>query len=124
MKYLNLLLLFCTSIIFCSCTITKRHFGNGYHIEWKRKYQESAPEPNTVEEISRQNYEEESTDLVAHIREPEKPVEVQVQKTDSVSEENNPSLIPQTEEMILREKSIPSEIREAPVKPSRNPQHR
>ncbi|WP_341900587.1 hypothetical protein [Fluviicola taffensis] len=37
MKYLNLLLLFCASIIFCSCTITKRHFGNGYHVEWNRK---------------------------------------------------------------------------------------
>jgi hypothetical protein len=41
MKNLNLLLLiFSTSTIFCSCTITKRHFGNGYHIEWNRKIKE------------------------------------------------------------------------------------
>nr|WP_294859156.1 hypothetical protein [uncultured Fluviicola sp.] len=42
MKHLNLLLLiFSMSTVFCSCTITKRHFGNGYHIEWNRKMKES-----------------------------------------------------------------------------------
>lgn len=37
MKHLSLLLIFSISAVFCSCTITKRHFGNGYHVEWKRK---------------------------------------------------------------------------------------
>ncbi|MNJ88893.1 hypothetical protein D3C87_64510 [compost metagenome] len=32
-------------ILVCSCTITKRHFGNGYHVEWNRKIK-SGPEKN------------------------------------------------------------------------------
>lgn len=31
-----LFFLVCGTIV-CSCTITKRHFGNGYHVEWNRK---------------------------------------------------------------------------------------
>lgn len=38
MKHLNYLLwIFAAGIILCSCTIAKRHFGNGYHVEWNRK---------------------------------------------------------------------------------------
>lgn len=36
------LILFCGTLI-GSCTITKRHFGNGYHVEWNRKLK-SVPE--------------------------------------------------------------------------------
>lgn len=31
-----LFFLICGTLV-CSCTITKRHFGNGYHVEWNRK---------------------------------------------------------------------------------------
>lgn len=31
-----LFFLICGTLV-CSCTITKRHFGNGYHLEWNRK---------------------------------------------------------------------------------------
>jgi|GEM_PF-6959898 len=49
MKYLNLLLLiFSASIILCSCTITKRHFGNGYHVEWNRKIERNDSQKEIV----------------------------------------------------------------------------
>lgn len=35
MKQLVLFLI-CGTLV-CSCTVTKRHFGNGYHVEWNRK---------------------------------------------------------------------------------------
>lgn len=31
------LFFFIFATVVCSCTITKRHFGNGYHVEWNRK---------------------------------------------------------------------------------------
>lgn len=34
-----------------SCTITKRHFGNGYHIEWRKKPSSSEFEISTDHEI-------------------------------------------------------------------------
>lgn len=37
MKQLNLLFLILAVNFICSCTITKRHFGSGYHIEWNQK---------------------------------------------------------------------------------------
>lgn len=45
MKHL-LLLLICGGIV-CSCTITKRHFGNGYHVEWKRKIRTAPDSPKS-----------------------------------------------------------------------------
>ncbi|TSJ46320.1 hypothetical protein [Fluviicola chungangensis] len=47
MKHLMLLLI-CGGIV-CSCTITKRHFGNGYHVEWNRKIKSI---PNSSETLS------------------------------------------------------------------------
>lgn len=121
MKHLNYLLwTLAAGILLCSCTITKRHFGNGYHIEWKRKYQESVPEPDAFKEISRQNDEE--IDSVPQIREPEKSAEVQVQEIEPVPEETNSPSIRQTDEVVFREKSVPSEIKAAPVAPAENPE--
>lgn len=34
----KLFFLISITTIFCSCTITKRHFGRGYHIEWNQKH--------------------------------------------------------------------------------------
>ncbi|MNJ88894.1 hypothetical protein D3C87_64520 [compost metagenome] len=39
-----LLFLICGTLV-CSCTITKRHFGTGYHVEWNRKIK-TGPERN------------------------------------------------------------------------------
>ncbi|TSJ44895.1 hypothetical protein [Fluviicola chungangensis] len=47
--------LFCFTtilIVFNSCTITKRHFGGGYHVEWKKKWnteEESVAKKGTME---------------------------------------------------------------------------
>ncbi|MGV3610804.1 MAG: hypothetical protein ACO1N0_07645 [Fluviicola sp.] len=54
MKHLNLLLALSISTVFCSCTITKRHFGAGYHVEWNRKmksasHKEESPKPEEAE---------------------------------------------------------------------------
>lgn len=38
MKIIYLFCLAVTLFIFDSCTITKRHFGGGYHVEWKKKW--------------------------------------------------------------------------------------
>jgi hypothetical protein len=35
---INLLCLVAALFIFDSCTVTKRHFGGGYHVEWKKKW--------------------------------------------------------------------------------------
>ena len=41
-----LFFLVCGALV-CSCTITKRHFGNGYHVEWNRKIKAGTdPEEN------------------------------------------------------------------------------
>lgn len=42
MKQVNLLSLILAMNLICSCTITKRHFGSGYHIEWNRKIKTSS----------------------------------------------------------------------------------
>lgn len=54
MKHLNLLLALSISTVFCSCTITKRHYGAGYHVEWNRKMKsasdkEESPKPEEAE---------------------------------------------------------------------------
>ena len=36
-------------LLLVSCSITKRHFGSGYHVEWKK------PHPKTEKEIDRLN---------------------------------------------------------------------
>lgn len=42
-----LFFLVCGALV-CSCTITKRHFGNGYHVEWNRKIKTGTdPEENS-----------------------------------------------------------------------------
>lgn len=42
------LFFFIFATVVCSCTITKRHFGNGYHVEWNRKIQAGTdPEENS-----------------------------------------------------------------------------
>ncbi len=42
-----LFFLVCGTLV-CSCTITKRHFGNGYHVEWNRKIKAGTdPEENS-----------------------------------------------------------------------------
>jgi len=47
----HLLLLLMGVGILCSCTITKRHFGNGYHVEWNRKIKTTphSPESSNME---------------------------------------------------------------------------
>jgi hypothetical protein len=47
----HLLLLLMGGGILCSCTITKRHFGNGYHVEWNRKIKTTphSPESSNME---------------------------------------------------------------------------
>lgn len=37
---INIFCLAATLLIFYSCTVTKRHFGGGYHVEWKKKWNE------------------------------------------------------------------------------------
>ncbi len=59
MKYL-LLLLICGGIV-CSCTITKRHFGNGYHVEWKRKIR-TAPDSSKSSNLESPHTALKSTD--------------------------------------------------------------
>lgn len=51
MKQLNLLSLILVVNFICSCTITKRHFKSGYHIEWNRKIRTASD----TEEISGMN---------------------------------------------------------------------
>jgi hypothetical protein len=52
MRYLNYLLIISFSgIMLCSCTITKRHFGKGYHIEWRKKPTSSEFEMISFKEI-------------------------------------------------------------------------
>ncbi len=42
------LFFFIFATVVCSCTITKRHFGNGYHVEWNRKIKAGTdPEENS-----------------------------------------------------------------------------
>lgn len=40
----NLLLLFALLSIFSACTVTKRHFGSGYHVEWKHRFSDKERE--------------------------------------------------------------------------------
>lgn len=53
MKIITSLFCFTTIlIVFNSCTITKRHFGGGYHVEWKKKWnteEESVAKKGTIE---------------------------------------------------------------------------
>ncbi len=48
MKLLFTLLSFC---MLFACTITKRHFGSGYHIEWKRNLDEKKNDENPQEKL-------------------------------------------------------------------------
>ncbi|AEA43563.1 DUF4190 domain-containing protein [Fluviicola taffensis] len=43
------ILLFSIAVVFCSCTVTKRHFGKGYYIEWNQKHRTA--ETNSSEKI-------------------------------------------------------------------------
>lgn len=68
MKYL-LLFLICSGMLY-SCTITKRHFAAGYHVEWNRKMksgsdQEESPKMKQagIDFASKENTEPDSTFL-------------------------------------------------------------
>ncbi|WP_343631284.1 hypothetical protein [Fluviicola sp.] len=37
----NIFFLVAVLLVFDSCTITKRHFGSGYHVEWNKKWKEN-----------------------------------------------------------------------------------
>lgn len=102
-------------LLLVSCTITKRHFGPGYHLEWKKTY------PKTEKEIERLNITDPgiessttqdendvisvSTDTVYHaelissnqlalsIEEPETPVQLQINPvttSDQISDDEVP----------------------------------
>ncbi|WP_300664681.1 hypothetical protein [Fluviicola sp.] len=52
MKLLFTLLSFC---VLFACTITKRHFGAGYHVEWKRNHQTEEKKSNLNNKILLEN---------------------------------------------------------------------
>jgi hypothetical protein len=90
MKHVNLLLIFSISVVFCSCTITKRHFGNGYHIEWNRKItaSDSEKEVTKLQSVERHNQVENSLDtgtlVLSQVNEAQYEIKtdnVQVQQT-------------------------------------------
>ncbi len=57
MKQLNFLSWILITCFICSCTITKRHFGPGYHLEWKRKIaaSDSEQEINKLHAVENNN---------------------------------------------------------------------
>lgn len=90
MKHLSLLLIFSISAVFCSCTITKRHFGNGYHVEWKRKIAaiDSDKEVTKLQSVEWNNPVENSVDtgtlILSQVNEAQNEIkidDIQVQKT-------------------------------------------
>ena len=48
----------------CSCTITKRHFGNGYHVEWNRKIRTASDESSKLEMYTAPESTNESDSLI------------------------------------------------------------
>lgn len=117
MKHLNLLLLiFSASIVFCSCTITKRHFGNGYHVEWNRKIKGSDSQkelaklqPGENDVASENNGNTDSLVLSEVIETQNKhPIDdVQVQQISEKNLQVEPS--PQSTEIQRIEKSFKSD---------------
>lgn len=98
MKYLNLLLLiFSASIILCSCTITKRHFGNGYHIEWNRKIERNDSHKEIVK-----IHPPENDVIVENKSDADSLVSSEVIETQNESTSDDIHQVQQTSEQILQ----------------------
>ncbi|WP_343634941.1 hypothetical protein [Fluviicola sp.] len=103
----RLFFLICGMLV-CSCTITKRHFGTGYHVEWNRKIKTS-PDP---EEESRGK---KSTDISAVQKDTLEPESLLTDIPES-HEQLVVTLVPVTEvEQLVedeeKESSLKSEIK-------------
>lgn len=97
MKHLPLLLI-CGGML-CSCSITKRHFGSGYHIEWKRKIALSDPDkeianPEPIENSQLTTKQPEADSLVMI-----EPVAIET-KADEIPPEETSAEVPQTRFVI------------------------
>lgn len=101
------LLLFCGAIL-CSCTITKRHFGTGYHVEWNRKIKtgpkpEENPKPEWIEASTALKSIHDSDSLPGDQMTADIPV---IESKEVIEDKKAEELRFQSEEEILKDPGI------------------
>lgn len=103
------LFFFIFTTVVCSCTITKRHFGNGYHVEWNRKIKTGTG----WEENPKMEESESKTGFAAIIAEPDSGVPKQlimevpdVLKEELIDDHNTFDESVQSEEQTDMDKKI------------------
>lgn len=114
---MKLLFTLVSLLLLVNCTITKRHFGPGYHVEWKKRYSKTENEidrlniTDSVKESSKTQDENDviskivstdtmhraelisSDELEVSIEEPETPVQSEINsvtKSDQISDDEVP----------------------------------
>jgi hypothetical protein len=102
-----------------SCTITKRHFGSGYHVEWNRRIGKAE---NTVESLKKESFEastalktSDETDslFIKETEQADPDFSVPILETKEVIEEQKKDATPAKMETAWEEKS--RYVRQTPV---------